>query len=174
MPDEFAFTIRVNGATDPALAHALWTLPWGSRNRMALELMALGLASKQAGGALAHPLLAQPIPRRQPQRKPTRPKRAAKVVVVETPASPAPAPPQPPQPPQALAYSEAPSAVAPPPGQSPAVQSTAAPTAPPAASAPAMAPAPAAPPTPPPDPANAESRPQSSGLSLLLGQFDDD
>ena len=171
MPDEFAFTIRVNGATDPALAHALWTLPWGSRNRMALELMALGLASKQSGGTLAHPLLSHPLPRSQPQRKPTRAKRAANVGGVQAPAAAATAPIQHTQ---ALPPPEHPPAVPPSPGRSPAVQSTLPPTAPHAASAPTMTPPPAAPPTPPPDPTTAESPPPSSGLSLLLGQFDDD
>lgn len=173
MPDEFAFTIRVNGATDPALAHALWTVPWGSRNRMALELMALGLASKQAGGAIAHPLLTHPIPRRQQQSKakPTRAKRAAKVAVVETATAAAPAPPQSPH---ALAPLQSPSAVGPLSSQLPAVQYTPTSTDPPAASTPTMDPAPTAPQTPPPDASNAESRPASPGLSLLLGQFDDD
>ncbi len=166
MPEEFAFTIRVNSAADPALAHALWTLPWGSRNRIAIELLALGLAAKLTGGALVHPLLAHPSPQKSPPRKRNRPtkavaKRALAHPVGSMPAS-APTP-------------DAIGPATPAPGPAPAPAPEAQPTPP---VAPAVSALPAADLPPPPastsDPVAPAPRPPSSALSSLLGQFDDD
>ena len=69
MPDEIAFTIRVNKATNPSLVHALWELRWGSRNQLAVHLMALGLAVKDGGAAVPDAFSAQLQPKKRAPRK---------------------------------------------------------------------------------------------------------
>lgn len=168
LPEEFAFTVRVNASTNPALARALWNLPWGSRGRIAVELMTLGLAARAGDVTASHPLLAQPLHRKAPARKPGRAKKA--------PASP---PASAPVPPIALGHTPVPK-----------VDHQFQPQVP------TLAPGPAALPAPPPPSAGLlgsptvqapvepaaevshahtpEPRPPSSALSSLLGQFDDD
>ena len=53
VPDKVAFTIRVDSAQYPDLAAFLHNLPFGIRTSVVSELLALGLAAKQAGATLA-------------------------------------------------------------------------------------------------------------------------
>lgn len=154
VPDKVAFTIRVDSSDHPELATFLHNLPYGARSAVVAELLALGLAAKQAGATLtagprtpASP--AAPTVRRRPRKPAIQP-------VLPTPAPP----------PAGPAVSAAP---------------VLAPTVPLQPPAPPIATPAAVPPAPPPASAVAlvqeapaeHVEPAPSPVSQLLGQFDD-
>lgn len=99
VPDKVAFTIRVDSCQHPELATFLHNLPFGIRTSVVAELLALGLAAKQAGATLVPgpsstpASAAAPAVRRRSRKPAVQPVLSAPAPPTAAPAAPVVAPP---------------------------------------------------------------------------------